>query len=470
MKRATWLRRAGAGLRLELRPLLKLAVPVVAAEVSWMTMGIVDTMMVGRVSAEAIGAVSLGGAIFFSVAIFGLGLNLGLDYTVAHAVGAGRLDEAHQWLIQALYLTLAIAMPSFGLLRLAIATLPWWGLEPGVTREAMPYLSAVSFSLLPLFLQAALRRYLQALTLVNAIMLVAVSANVVNVAANWVLIFGHLGFPAMGAEGAGWATCLARVYMMVGLLGFALYHDRRHDTGLSTASLRLEISRIRRLVRLGLPAALQTTLEIGVFSAATLLAGKLAAVALAAHQIALNVAGFTFMVPLGVSSAAAVRVGLAVGRRDASAAGRAGWTALLVGAGFMGVAGLAFVTWPHAVLRAFTSETEVVAMGVSLLAIAAVFQLFDGVQVVATGALRGSGDTRTPMFINLLGHWALGLPVGYALCFVWQWGVVGLWSGLCLGLIAVAVTLLLVWTRRVRTLRAEISLPAPAPAAVRAAG
>jgi MATE family multidrug resistance protein len=203
-----------------------------------------------------------------------------------------------------------------------------------------------------------------------------------------------------------------------------------------------------RLLRLGLPAATQVTLEVGVFATATVLAGGLPTAALAAHQIALNIAAFAFMVPLGVASAAAVRVGQAVGRRDREGAAQAGWTALLIGAGFMSCSATVLLLLPRQLIGAFTFDARVVEVGVSLLTVAALFQLFDGVQTVATGALRGLGDTRTPMIWNLFAHWFVGLPLGYALCFMLGLGVVGLWWGLTSGLVICAVGLLTTWARR----------------------
>ncbi len=200
-------------------------------------------------------------------------------------------------------------------------------------------------------------------------------------------------------------------------------------------SLRIEMASFRRLIALGFPAAAQLSLEVGVFAAASVLTGRLAPVALASHQIALNIASVTFMVPLGVSSAGAVRVGHAVGRRDTAGAERAGWTALLIGSAFMSVAAAAFVLAPRALVGAFSVDEGVLCVGTALLFVAAVFQLFDGLQCVATGVLRGLGQTRTPMLWNLLGHWLIGLPFGYVLCFVLDRGVVGLWWGLSTGLI-----------------------------------
>jgi len=227
--------------------------------------------------------------------------------------------------------------------------------------------------------------------------------------------------------------------------------------------LRPEMARLKRMFGLGLPAATRLLMEMGVFGLATMLAARLTSTALAAHQIAINVASVTYMVPLGISSAAAVRVGQALGREDRPGAAGAGWTALALGAGFMTLAAAIFVSVPHLIVRAFTSEPGLLAAGVSLLYVAAVFQLFDGVQVVAIGALRGAGDTRTPMIWNFVGYWLLGLPVGYYLCFVTGYGVVGLWVGLSLGLIIVGTILLGVWARLSARWLREPSPGAPRP-------
>jgi multidrug resistance protein, MATE family len=415
-------------------------------------------MMVGRVSAEAIGAVSIGSVLFFSVAIFGMGLLLGLDALVAQAFGAQNLQECHQWLVHGVYLSLILSLPLMALIWLVIPLMPSWGIHPEVLRQTVPFLKALTWGLLPLLLYASFRRYLQAMGLVKPVMFVLVTANLINAAGNWVLIYGHLGAPAMGAEGSGWSTCLARLYMSVSLMVYILYYDRRYQTGLLKTPLIPSLKRIRQLFRLGFPAAMQITLEVGVFAAATTLAGKLEPTSLAAHQIVLNIASLTFMVPLGVASAGAVRVGQAIGRGDPEGAARSGWTALSLGAGFMLFAGMSFLLLPDPILRIFTFDTQIISTGVSLLLVAAVFQLFDGLQVVATGVLRGTGDTRTPMICNLIGHWLLGLPVGYALCFIWGEGVIGLWIGLSLGLIWVGTILLWVWSRKVTSLKNSATL------------
>jgi MATE family multidrug resistance protein len=430
--------------------MLALAFPVVLAEVGWLAMGLVDTIIVGRLGGEAIGAVGIGTALFGTLAIFGMGLLLGLDTLVAQAFGARDRASCHRALIAGLYLSALVAPPLLLLAALANWSLAYWGLPPDVLRLAVPYFRILTWSLLPLLLYAATRRYLQAMNLVAPVTFALISANLVNAAANWLLVFGHLGLPALGTPGSAIATLLSRVYMASVLIAAVLWQNRRQNMGLFVVSWRLDPAAIGRLFRLGLPAAGQVTLELGVFSAATVLAGRVDQTSLAAHQIVLTLAGMTFMVPLGVGSAAAVRVGHAVGRKDRPGARRAGWTALLVGASFMSCAALAFLLIPTALLRLFTGDRPIIALGTSLLAVAAMFQLFDGVQGVSTGVLRGVGDTRTPMIANLLGHWVFGLPLGYALCFGWRWGVVGLWVGLSTGLTLVALTLLAVWVRRSR--------------------
>jgi MATE family multidrug resistance protein len=437
-----------AGLRAELPPMAKLATPVVVAELGWIAMGVVDIAMVGRLGPEAIGAVGVGSVLFFAVAVFGVGVLLGLDTLVSQAYGARRLEECHRWLFHGGWLSVLLAVPLTGVTAVVIGTLDRWGLDPAVEQLAAPYLSIILWSILPLLLYTAFRRYLQAMGSGSPVMLALVSANLINIAANWLLVFGNLGAPRLGVDGAAWATCVSRVYLALFLLFAILRHDRHQRTGLWQAPRRLDLDRLRRLTVLGLPAAVQVTLEVGVFAVATALAGRLAPATLAAHQIVLSVAGVTFMVPLGVGAAGAVRVGHAVGRRDPSGATDAGWAALVLGTGFMACSGLVFVLAPQPILRLFTAEPTVVSIGVPLLFVAALFQLFDGLQGVATGVLRGLGDTRTPMLWNLAGHWALGLPMGYLLCFEQGWGVLGLWVGLCIGLVVVGTVLVFIWFRR----------------------
>jgi MATE family multidrug resistance protein len=431
---------------------MKLAGPVILAEVGWMSMGLVDTIMVGPLGPAAIAATGMGSSVFAAIVIFGMGLMLGLDAYVSQAHGAGNERECLLWLHQGVWLACGVAPIVMVLAWVAYATLDLWGLHPETRELVGPYMRVIAVGALPLLLYAAFRRYLQGMHLVRPVMIALITANLINAAGNWILIYGNLGMPALGVVGSAWATTAARVYMATFLyLAIRFEHQRRGHRH-PRVDLGIDQDRIRRLVRLGFPAASQVTLEVGVFAAATALAGRLDPVASGAHQIALNIASLAFMVPLGLASAAAVRVGFAYGGGDLHRAARAGWTALASGGLIMTAVGLVFFFWPQPLLRVFSTDPRILDIGVSLLAIAAAFQLFDGTQAVVTGALRGISETRMPMLVNIVGHWFLGLPVGYALCFRFGLGVQGLWMGLSIGLIVAALVLTVVWWKRTATL------------------
>jgi MATE family multidrug resistance protein len=441
-------------LRTEFRPTLRLAIPLVLAELGWMSMAIVDTMMVGHLpnSATAMGAVSLGSNIFIVLALFGGGLLLGLDTLVSQAFGAGRRDDFHRSLVNAIYLSIALTPFLAAPVWLLPSFLGGMQVDPGVLALAIPYSKALTAGLLPLLLYFAVRRCLQAMNMVKPVAFALISANIVNALGNWILVYGKLGVHAMGTVGSGWSTAIARLYMASVLVGYLLWYDRKHRTELLKTPVDIDLPRIRRLITLGLPAAIQFTLESGVFALATALIARLGAVPLASHQIALNTVSFTYMVPLGVASAAAVRVGQALGRKDPRGAGDAGGTAILLGAAFMTCASAGLLLFPRWIARLYTPDEAVIRSTALLLAAGAAFQLFDGIQTVATGALRGAGDTRTPMLCHFTAYWIIGLPLGAWLCFRRGWGAFGLWAGLSLALILIGIVLLFVWRRMVRRL------------------
>ena len=430
--------------------MLRLAIPLVLAELGWMTMAVVDTMMVGRQanSAVAIGAVSLGSILFNAAAIFGTGLMLGLDTLVSHSFGAGNVEDCHHSLVNGIYLSLGITPILMGIVRLFEPVLRSLNIQAAVLDQTIPYLRALNWGTLPLLLYFVFRRYLQGMNMAKPVMFALISANFVNLAGNWALVYGHLGFRAMGTVGSGWSTCVARLYMMSILLVYALYYDYRNQTGLLETPRQPNFYRIWRLVQLGFPAATQFGMEVGVFAVCTALIAKLGAVSLASHQVALNSVSLTYMVPLGIASAAAVRVGQALGRGDPHGASRAGWTAMALGMGFMFCMGVIFFLVPDYIARVFTPDPVVIHAAGVLMYVAAFFQLFDGMQTVATGALRGAGDTRTPMLCHLILYWGIGLPLGAYLCFQRDWGAPGLWTGLCVALILIGCALLFFWHRK----------------------
>jgi MATE family multidrug resistance protein len=440
--------------RSELRPTLRLALPLILAEIGWMSMVIVDTMMVGRLpnSAEAIGAVSISSSLFIVFAFFGEGLLIGLDTLVSQSFGAGRREDCHTSLLNGIYLSFAIAP----FLAIPVWIIPLYFERFGVTHPvavlATPYMRTLSAGLVPLLLYFAVRRTLQGMNMVRPIAFALVTANLVNVFGNYILIFGKLGFHAYGVTGSGIATCISRTYLALVLVVYLLWYDVRHKTELLKTPVQPDLNRIRQLIALGFPAALQLTAEVSVFALVASLIARLGAIAQAGHQIALNTVSFTYMVPLGLSSAAAVRVGQALGRRSPLDARNAGSTAILLGASFMSTMSVVLLVFPRYIARFYTADETVIHSAVTLLAAGAAFQLFDGIQTVATGALRGTGDTRTPLLCHFSAYWLIGLPFGAWLCFRRHWGALGLWVGLSLSLILIGILLLIFWRRRVRHL------------------
>ncbi len=429
--------------------MLRLALPVVAGELGWMSMGVVDILMVAPLGPAAIGATGVGNSLHFTLATFGMGLLLGLDTLVSQAYGAGRPADCHRWLVHGIALALLALAPLMLLNGLVLVTIPHAGFHPEVTPPLLDYYSVLLWSTVPLMFYAVFRRYLLGIHHVTPIMFALVSANAVNAIGNWILIHGNLGFPALGVAGAAWATLLSRCYLVVVLLAATLRRDRWTWNDVRAMRHAIERAWLRRLFHLSFPAASQITLEVGVFGATTALAGMVDPISAAAHQIAMNFAAVTFMIPLGLSSAGAVRVAHAMGAADPQRAAGAGWAAIVLGTIFMTAMAVIFVTIPRTLIGWFSPDEAVRSLGASLLMIGAIFQLFDGLQGVATGVLRGIGDTRSPMLINFVAHWLFGLPLGYALCFTMGYGVAGLWIGLSAGLIVVGLLLVTLWSRRI---------------------
>ncbi|MGB6728736.1 MAG: MATE family efflux transporter, partial [Terracidiphilus sp.] len=392
----------------ELRTLVALAVPVVLSEIGWMMQGVVDTIMVGRLGPAAIGAVALGNAVCYTPSLFGVGLLLGLDTMVAQAYGRSDHDECHRWLAQGVYLA-ATASP-FIMLLLVAASIGFtrFGITAEVAAPAGQYLRLLLWGTLPLLLYSGTRRYLQGVGEVRVITVTYVFANLVNWFGNWVLIYGKLGFPAMGVRGSAISTVASRIVMAVALLGFAWRYERTRGHPLFRHWAGPQIARLKELARLGLPAAGQILMEVGAWSLATFGVGYLTPVALATHQIVLNYASMTYMVPLGIASAAAVSVGHALGAGDPGRARRAGWLSLALGTSFMALAAIVLISFPRPLIELYTRDPRVLAVGPTLLAIVAAFQIFDGIQIVSTGSLRGLGETRIPMLANFVGYWILG--------------------------------------------------------------
>jgi len=422
------------------RDLLRLAVPVTTVQVGMMTMGVVDTAMVGRVGAAHLAAVALGSMYFFLISIFGLGVLMALDPVVAQAAGGRDHEGVARGVQRGLLLACGLGIAA-SLLHLPAAPILALLRQPlDVVPIAGSYVRALIPGILPFFVFSVFRQSLQALHHTRALVIAIVVANLANVFLNWVLIFGHLGMPALGALGAGIATSVTRWLMALGLLGAAWPLLRP-----LLLPLRPEIWQrepLMRIVGIGLPIGVHHELEFGAFGVTAILMGTLGTIEMAAHQIAINIASLTFMVPLGVGAAAAVVVGRAVGRGNPGGARRGAVVSLGVGIAFMGTSAAVMLLFPAAIAGLYTDLAPVVGLATALIPIAGAFQVFDGIQVVSAGTLRGLGDTRVPMLIGLVGFWLIGLPVSVALAFGAGLGPLGLWWGLVAGLGAVALLLL----------------------------
>jgi MATE family multidrug resistance protein len=457
----------------DLRAMVRLAVPVVAVQVGMMLMGVVDTVMVGHLAPEAspggstlgLASVALGHLYFFGIGVFGMGTLLVLDPVVAQAVGAGDSAGVARGIQRGVLLAVLLALPLTGVLWVAGPVLEAARQPVDVVSLASRYTVRLAPGVLPFFLFIVFRQSLQALRRTGAIVAAIVLANVANGVLNWVLIYGPGPAPALGVLGSAWATTASRWILLGSLVILArrdiLPHVRRRYPEV------WDPAPLGRMLRLGLPIGCQYVLEFGAFAAVALMMGWLGTRQMAGHQVAINLASLTFMVPLGVGDAASILVGHAVGRADPEGARGSARAALGCGAGFMACTALVFLTLPRALAGLYTGDAGVVAVAATLIPLAGVFQVFDGLQVVAGGILRGLGETRVAMLVNLLGYWVLGLPVSYLLGFVAGWGAVGLWWGLVVGLGVVATVLLGRVRVALRRRRVRVDIDAPSDQARR---
>ena len=449
--------------RTEFRALLALALPLAAAQAGTQLMGLVDVAVLGRLGATELGASALGNSLFFALAILGMGIVMGIDPLIAQALGARAEVQARRVLWQGIWLALAVGFGLMIPMAFSPRLLPLLGIAPSLVAPASTYVWIRMMSL-PFFIMfIALRSYLQAYGVVRAMIVAMVVANVFNLAADIVLVFGGgvlpawagplRRIPAYGIGGAAFASVIASIVQVaivaVAIRGIRLGPEVPPD-------LRAIDGRLfRRGLRVGIPVGLQMGAEVGVFALVGLIAGKFGEAALGAHQVALTLASFTFTAAVGVGAAGSVRVGRAIGARDERGTRLAGLVAFAAGTGLMTAAALSFLLFPRALALLLTNQEEVLRIAVPLLAVAAVFQISDGIQGVGAGVLRGAGDTRFAFVANLIGHWLVGLPIALLLAFRFAWGIVGLWWGLCAGLTAVAVLLLL----RFRKLSSTVIAP-----------
>ncbi len=424
-------------LKTEILAAARLAAPVAFVQLGSMLMGVVDTIMLGHLSAQALAAGALGHIATILFLMTGAGILTALDPLVAQAHGAGdnRAISAH--LQRGIVLALTLAVPLAFVFWDVRELLRLLGQPAAVLDDAAAYVRASLWGTPAFFLFFAFRQPLQAMHVVRPAAVAMVIGNLVNVASNWILIFGHLGAPALGPAGSAYATSFSRWVMLFYLVYASRRTLARYWEGFTAEAV--SVRRHLRLLRIGLPIGALNALELGLFVGVALLMGRMGVEALGGHQIAINLASLSFMVPLGISGAAAARVGNAIGRQDMPGARRSAAACLLLGMGVMVFFALLYGLLPVQLARLYTSDPSVIAMAATLLPIAAVFQVLDGAQVVAAGVLRGAADTTFPAVMAILGFWGIGFPFSWYLGFRAGWGPAGLWWGFTAGLAAVTL-------------------------------
>lgn len=446
--------RSGSPFLRELRRLLAVAVPITVSQLGQVGMSTADTIMVGPLGAEALAAVGLGSALHVATLVLFAGTLLGMGPLVSQAFGAGDRETCRRVLVQGLWLSLALAVPLVWLTLRGGDFARLLGQPPAVAELAGRYMAALAWGIPPALLFLAFRQFLEGMGKVAPAMLMTFLGLGINVAANTALIHGVEGWISpLGVVGSGWATSVVRWGMLLAMLGYLWLHPRLHP--FRGAAWRPRAALLGRITVVGAPIGAQLGVEVGLFSFAAVMVGWFGPVELAAHQVTINIASLTFMVALGVSLAGSIRVGQHVGARDPAGVRDAVRATYLLAVGGMALCALLFLLAPEALVGLYTSDPQIVRVAVSLLFVAALFQVFDGAQVAGLCALRGAADTRVPMGVAVLGYWAVGVPVGYLLGFHSSLGPAGVWVGLCVALGLVAV--LLAW--RVRRVLWRGSVP-----------
>ena len=436
----------------ELRELFRLALPLAAAQAGTQLMGLVDVAVLGRLGARELAGSGLANAVYFAFSVMGMGMVFGVDPLIAQAVGAGDRVRARHVLWQGIWLSLIVSGVLMAVLVAGAILLPLTGAKPELIEPARTYLLIRTIGTVPFLLFFVVRSYLQAHGITRPMVVSMILANVFNLIADIALVFG-VGdiIPPLGVAGAAIATVACTILQLVIVTIAALRVPVPEHV-----DHRPERPAIVQAGRVGLPVALHMGAEVGIFALVAVLAGRIGTLELAAHQLVIGLASFTFTIVMGISAAASVRVGTAIGARDPIATRSAGHASFIAGGVVMGISALAFAIFPGPIARLVTDQSDVIAASIPLMIVAAVFQLSDGIQGVGAGVLRGAADTQYTFWANVAGHWLVGFPLALWLGFTRGLGVVGLWWGLCAGLTVVAVLLFVRFERRSRGVIAPI--------------
>lgn len=434
-----------------------LAYPVVLSQLGHVLVGTADSVMVGRVGTEELAAVSVANAVFSVTMMFGIGVSFGLTPLIAQSDGEGNQRAGMRFLKHSFVVNVLFGLLLFGILLFGGFILDILNQPKNVVALAKPYLAIIGFSLLPFMVFQTFKQFAEGLSLTKQAMYISLSANVVNIILNYILIFGKLGFEPMGLIGAGWATLISRIIMAIAMVLFVRYYKTFSVYWGYFKVTVWNVKTFQSLLNLGVPTGFQYIFEVGAFASAAIMIGWMGAVPLASHQVAMNLASISYMMATGISAAATVRVGNQLGQRDIPTMRIAAFTCFLMAIFFMAFTGAIFMVFNNLLPVLYTSDPAVISIAASLLIIAALFQLSDGIQVVGLGALRGMGDVKLPTLVTFMAYWVIGLPCGYLLTFILDFGEQGVWYGLLIGLSVTAVILFIRFNNKSKKLMAKLT-------------
>ena len=420
----------------EIKKTILLSLPIVVGQLGQMLMSIVDNIMVGKVGTQALAAASIANAIFMLIMVVGFGVTMAVTPLTAIAYGAGKNEECGIVLRQGILLNLFFGILLCGITIVFSECIQYLNQPDEIVGPASLYMKVLGLSMLPLMLFQSYRQFAEGVSFLKPAMIIMISANIINILANWIFIYGNLGVTPLGLTGAGIATISSRTFMAVTLMVVIRKSSKMKRFDPTLNYRKIDFSMMRRLLAIGIPAGFQYFFEVSAFTASSVMIGWMGTVALAAHQIALNLASISFMVAMGISSAATIRVSNAVGRKDIQGTRTAGFSAVILCAVFMASAGLIFILFRFFLPTLYIADKEVIEISAALLVIVAFFQISDGTQAVGLGILRGMTDMKVPTLITLAAYWLMGLPCGYFMAFKLSMGIYGVWYGLLISLTA----------------------------------
>ena len=427
----------------EIKKTFVLSLPIVVSQIGQMLMSVTDNIMVGKVGAQALAAASIANAMFMLIMVVGFGLTVAVTPLTAIAYGAGKDEECGVVLRQGILVNLFFGTLLCGITLLFSESIQYLNQPDEIVGPASLYMKVLGISMLPLMLFQSYRQFAEGVSFLKPAMIIMLLANIVNIFANWIFIYGNLGATPLGLTGAGIATFSSRTFMAVTLMIVIRRSSKMKRFDPTLNYRKIDFPMMRRLLSIGIPAGFQYFFEVSAFTASSIMIGWIGTVALAAHQIALNLASISFMVAMGISSAATIRVSNAVGRKDIHGTRAAGFSALVFCAGFMALAGLIFILFRFFLPTLYIAEKEGIDISAALLVIVAFFQISDGTQAVGLGILRGITDMKIPTLITFAAYWLMGLPSGYFMAFKLDMGIYGVWYGLFISLTASALFMMI---------------------------